>query len=172
MTRSKGSEVAIETIRTKTARLKAAKEAFNSLVREVDLELEKKLSHIDEETVHVPLDLAQRCIQAVKKDRTLVQKVLKQLRQALEFRSISDESNGDEPHPSQSQLTTHNRASISAPLEPLDEEEEEEPEDDAGSLSGEDKLPNLGDIDLDDEEFIKQHEHREELDFESDGDVE
>jgi hypothetical protein len=149
----------VEEVRAKTTRLRAAKEAFNSLVREVDLELEQKLNGIDEETVHVPLTLAQTCIRAITEKRGLIPTVIDELRQILEFRSISGDSGTDEQAP----VTSLSRVSIAPAGEQENEEEEEGP-----GLSGTRGLPDLDAIDLDDEEFIKQHEPQDELDIASD----
>jgi hypothetical protein len=134
----------------------------------VDSELEEQLSHIDEETVHVPLKLAQNCIRAIKDDRRLIPTVLDELRQILDFRSTSEDSGEDEPQASKSYGLGRSDLSNLARGQQQAEEEEEEQDDDLGSLSGENRLPDLGEIDLDDEEFIKEQEQRDDLELDSD----
>jgi hypothetical protein len=91
--------------------------------------------------------------------RGLIPTVIDEMRQILEFRSLSDDSGNDERAP----VASPSPASI-APAGKQENEEEEE----AAGLSGSRGLPDLDAIDLDDEEFIKQHEPQDELDIASD----
>jgi hypothetical protein len=184
--------VSVQTIRDKTAKLRKAKERHNSLVRAVDSELEEKLSRLGERTVHVPLALAHTCVESLTKNRSLLPEVLEELQQILEFSSIGDDesdierpprssqspatspassSSSDSPNSresgaSQGQISSPNSQNSSAHLPTTrvsiveDAHEEEEEEDD---LSGNDEMPSLRSIDLDTEEFLKQHGQAEDF---------
>jgi hypothetical protein len=74
-----------ELIGEKTVRLIAAKNAFNSLVAKVEKEFDEKLSRLGQETVHVSLTTAQSCIEAIKRNRSLLPALIEELQDALEF---------------------------------------------------------------------------------------
>jgi hypothetical protein len=163
----------LQTIREKTAKLRRAKERYNSLVRAVDSEMEEKLSKLGEQTLHVPLNLALTCIEALTKNRSLLPEVLDELQQILAFSSFGiDESDVElPPHnsrsPSSGSLASLKSGAPQSSQLPTTQvtivgnAQEEEVEE---ALSGNDEIPTLRSIDLDAEEFLKQHEQQEELD--------
>jgi hypothetical protein len=91
----------VETVRNKTSQLIMAKCRYNSDISESDEDLSRKYTAIQEETVHIPLNLARSCVEALRGDRSRIPELLEDLRDLLEFQTASDSASlsGDEPSP-------------------------------------------------------------------------
>jgi hypothetical protein len=155
MKRPKRNEADLtELIGEKTVRLIAAKNAFNSLVAKVEKEFDEKLSRLGQETVHVSLTTAQLCIEAIKRDRSLLPDLIEELQEALEFTSGGET---DFPGPERDR---HSQPSRVANLE---QEEDEESLNSDAALSGDESL-DLNGRSLDHQRFLEQYEPNEDLD--------
>lgn len=85
----------IDSIRERTQLLIAAKESYNALIEDVDIEFTEKLAALEEGTVHMPLSLAKTCITALTSDRSLLPEVIQELKQLLSMESLDDEDDVD-----------------------------------------------------------------------------
>jgi hypothetical protein len=73
----------LSVIEEKTARLIAAKQAYNKLITSTNEEFSRKFAELDEEMIHIPLKTAKCCLKAITGDRSLLPEAIDLLKEQI-----------------------------------------------------------------------------------------
>lgn len=147
----------IQRIKQKTAELIELKTAYNKLVADTDQEFSEKVEKLNENKIHIAMKLAKKCLSAIKENRSLLPRAIRQLEEILD--SIEMES-ADSLHDERDHSDALQSDIASDDNDPLKSNDV--------LLSGDDDDLDLDGVTLDIDAYIKQYEPDEDLSLDSD----